>query len=130
MSLGSTPAYGLSRTHNDLSRRLKPGPHVDRHPHALRAAFAVFFDEQYEQYRDTALVLTDLTGHLSLQATLVYLRRRDRDGRRWSHPQPLVVGQQRHSESPQAAEKAFEAKTEAEKEGFEPSMEVFTPITP
>jgi hypothetical protein len=32
--------------------------------------------------------------------------------------------------SPEIAGNPFEAKLEAEKEGFEPSMEAFTPITP
>ena len=32
--------------------------------------------------------------------------------------------------NPETADKPFDALLEAEKEGFEPSMEAFTPITP
>jgi site-specific recombinase XerD len=41
--------------------------------HALRAAFAVRFDEAHP---DQLLTLKDLLGHARLETTLVYLRRR------------------------------------------------------
>lgn len=51
---------------------------VDTHVHALRAAFACFY---LERYPDDALGLKDLMGHQSLQTTLIYLRRLDRNSR-------------------------------------------------
>jgi hypothetical protein len=100
---------------------------IDCHTHALRAAFAVFFDEQNP---DKPLVLKDLMGHTSLQTTLVYLRRRDRDAGMETVRDLSWADNNSSPEVPQTAEKPFEALAEAEKEGFEPSMEAFTPITP
>jgi integrase len=50
---------------------------VDAHVHALRAAFACFYLEQPET-RDDILGLKDLLGHRSLNTTLLYLRRRNK----------------------------------------------------
>jgi integrase len=47
--------------------------YVRSHAHALRAAFAVRFDEAHP---DQLLALKDLLGHARLETTLVYLRRR------------------------------------------------------
>jgi integrase len=49
---------------------------VDCHVHALRAAFAVFYDEKNPG--DT-LALRDLMGHSSVQTTELYLRRRNKE---------------------------------------------------
>jgi integrase len=46
---------------------------VRSHAHALRAAFAVRFDEAHP---DQLLALKDLLGHARLETALVYLRRR------------------------------------------------------
>lgn len=48
---------------------------VDCHVHALRAAFAVFYEEQNPS--DT-MALRDLMGHRSVQTTEIYLRRRNK----------------------------------------------------
>jgi integrase len=48
---------------------------VDSHVHALRAAFAVKFDEQHPDRIDT---LRSLLGHDRMESTLIYLRRKDR----------------------------------------------------
>ncbi len=51
---------------------------VDAHVHALRAAFAVFYLEQNQNDADALLSLKDLLGHRSLNTTLLYLRRRNK----------------------------------------------------
>ncbi len=48
---------------------------VSAHPHSLRAAFAVQFDEQYP---DRTIALKELLGHSRIETTMVYLRRKDR----------------------------------------------------
>lgn len=48
---------------------------VESHVHALRAAFAVKFDDQHP---GESLSLKDLMGHAYLETTLTYLRRRDK----------------------------------------------------
>lgn len=48
---------------------------VETHVHALRAAFAVAFDEQHPE---KLLTLKDLMGHSRLESTQIYLRRRDK----------------------------------------------------
>ena len=47
---------------------------VRSHVHALRAAFAVQFDEQYP---DQLIALKELMGHARLETTETYLRRKD-----------------------------------------------------
>jgi integrase len=47
---------------------------IEAHPHALRAAFAVRFDEQTSD----VMALKDLLGHTRLETTQVYLRRRQK----------------------------------------------------
>ncbi len=54
-------------------RRVARRANVRSHAHALRAAFAVHFDETYP---DQLVTLKDLLGHARLETTLVYLRRR------------------------------------------------------
>ncbi|MGH3024013.1 MAG: tyrosine-type recombinase/integrase [Gaiellaceae bacterium] len=54
-------------------RRVAARAHVRSHAHALRAAFAVRFDEAHP---DQLLALKDILGHSRLETTLVYLRRR------------------------------------------------------
>jgi integrase/recombinase XerD len=48
---------------------------VRSHVHALRAAFAVAFDEAHP---DQVIALQELLGHTRIETTLVYLRRKDR----------------------------------------------------
>lgn len=48
---------------------------VRAHVHALRAAFAVQFDEAHP---DRVIALKELLGHARLETTLVYLRRKNR----------------------------------------------------
>lgn len=48
---------------------------VHAHPHAIRAAFAVRFAEQKP---DHIVALKDLMGHVRLETTMVYLRRRNK----------------------------------------------------
>jgi integrase len=48
---------------------------VRAHVHALRAAFAVQFDEAHP---DQVIALKELMGHTRIETTLVYLRRKDR----------------------------------------------------
>jgi integrase len=57
-----------------IVKRLAARAGVEAHPHALRAAFAVRFDEQISD----VMALKDLLGHTRLETTQVYLRRRDR----------------------------------------------------
>jgi hypothetical protein len=54
-------------------RRVAERANVRSHAHALRAAFAVRFNEAHP---DQLLTLKDLLGHARLETTLVYLRRR------------------------------------------------------
>ena len=64
-------------------------------------------------------------GHARGETTQVYLRRLNR--------RPRMDSVRRLSWAtvpPQIAEELLESNPEAEKEGFEPSMEEFTPITP
>ena len=61
-------------------RRVAARANVRSHAHALRAAFAVRFDEAHP---DQLLALKDLLGHARLETTLVYLRRRKKQ-LRWS----------------------------------------------
>ncbi len=49
---------------------------VEAHTHALRAAFAVQFDEANP---DQLIALKELMGHARIETTLVYLRRKDRE---------------------------------------------------
>jgi site-specific recombinase XerD len=55
-----------------LIKRVADRAGVDAHVHALRAAFAVFY---LERNPDDLLGLKELLGHRSLNTTLIYLRR-------------------------------------------------------
>lgn len=57
-------------------RRLADRVGVDCHVHALRAAFACFYDESFP---GDVLALRDLMGHASVKTTELYLRRRDKE---------------------------------------------------
>jgi integrase/recombinase XerD len=54
----------------DVAKRAR----VSAHPHALRAAFAVQFDEQHPEQ---ILALQELLGHARLETTKTYLRRKN-----------------------------------------------------
>ena len=69
--------------------------------------------------------LRELIGHTRGETTQVYLRRLNRRRRMDS-----VRGLSWASVPTQIAEGPLEANPFTEKEGFEPSMEEFTPITP
>jgi hypothetical protein len=70
--------------------------------------------------------LKQLTGHRRLETTLVHLRRR----RRRRSMETVRDLDWDNSGIPQNAPKLLESLPLTEKEGFEPSMEVSTPITP
>ncbi len=97
---------------------------VTTHVHALRAAFAV----QFLRSKPGQLVaLQKLMGHQRIETTMHYLRRLNRQ-EAMETVRDLVWPD--NTGFPQRAEIQFEALPVAEKEGFEPSMEAFTPITP
>ena len=111
---------------------------VTTHVHALRAAFAVRF---LEMKRNDVVTLKELMGHARIETTLVYLRRLNRRQAMETVRDltyDLSAGQLRHTSvaphdncrPPQIAAKTLESSCYTEKEGFEPSMEVYTPITP
>ncbi len=58
-----------------IIRRLATRVGIDCHVHALRAAFACFYEETN---RGDLLALRDLMGHTSVKTTELYLRRRDK----------------------------------------------------
>lgn len=58
-----------------IVKRVAARARVNVHPHALRAAFAVEFDDQNPQ---SIWALKELLGHARIETTLVYLRRKDR----------------------------------------------------
>lgn len=68
------PEGHLQRTTGDRDDRVG----VDAHVHALRAAFACFY---LERNPDDILGLKELLGHRSLNTTLVYLRRLNKQAR-------------------------------------------------
>lgn len=78
---------------------------VDSHVHALRAAFAVQFDEQHPGEN---FALKDLMGHTRIETTLVYLRRKDK-ARAMESNRDLTWGKPSvFSESPEEAHTGFE----------------------
>jgi site-specific recombinase XerC len=107
-----------------LVREVAAAAGVKAHVHALRAAFAVYY---LEQNPGDLVALKDLMGHRMIETTMVYLRRLNR-ARSMETVRGLDWGLA--SEASQRAAKPSEAKPATEKEGFEPSMEAFTPITP
>jgi integrase len=84
---------------------------VRSHVHALRAAFAVAFDDAHP---DQVIALKELMGHNRIETTLVYLRRKDR-AKAMEQVRDLSWGLS--APSPQA----LEAHT-----GFEPVLSVET----
>jgi integrase len=56
-------------------KRVAARARVRCHVHALRAAFAVQFDEAHP---DQVIALKELMGHTRIETTLVYLRRKDK----------------------------------------------------
>jgi integrase len=106
---------------------------IKTHVHALRAAFATHYLDMHPGQIEA---LQDLLGHARIETTLVYLRRRDRR-RSMETVRDLDWGSKPTSIAPhdnyrptQIAAKTLESSPFTEKEGFEPSMEVYTPITP
>jgi integrase len=59
----------------DTVKRVAERARVTTHVHALRAAFAVQFDEQHP---DQVIALKELMGHSRLETTLIYLRRKNK----------------------------------------------------
>jgi integrase len=68
---GERSAKVIYRIVRDVAARAR----VRAHPHAIRAAFAVRFEEQHPREH---LALQDLLGHARFETTQVYLRRRDK----------------------------------------------------
>lgn len=69
---------GAERGHKviyETVQRVADRAGVRAHPHALRAAFAVQFDEQHP---DKATALKELLGHSRIETTMVYLRRKNK----------------------------------------------------
>ena len=58
-----------------ILQRVAARARVLTHPHALRRAFAVQFDDQHP---DQVLALRELLGHTRLETTQLYLRRKDK----------------------------------------------------
>jgi integrase len=56
-------------------KRVAARAKIKTHVHALRAAFAVKFDEAHP---DQVIALKELMGHTRLETTLIYLRRKDK----------------------------------------------------
>jgi integrase len=85
---------------------------VRAHVHALRAAFAVRFDEKHP---DQVIALKELMGHNRLETTLVYLRRKNK-AQPMEQVRDLSWGPVQVPErAPGSSRKALEAHT-----GFEP----------
>ena len=75
---------------------------VHAHPHSLRAAFAVQFDEANP---DQLIALKELMGHRDIATTLVYLRRKDK-ARAMESVRSLSWGGTGHFEFPPREEAA------------------------
>jgi len=58
-----------------IVKRVAARARVNAHPHALRAAFAVQFDDQHPELQHT---LQLLMGHSRPETTQIYLRRKDK----------------------------------------------------
>lgn len=136
------PGLSAARTPNRdariiyrLVKEIAADAKVEAHVHAMRAAFACFFDEQNP---GQVLALKDLLGHSSLETTLIYLRRRNRQkgmatvvnldwGSGGSIPPSVARVERPEDGGPGASDQRqranlFHASAVAEKEGFEPSF--------
>jgi integrase len=72
------PAKNKERSHKviyDTVKKVAGRARVTTHVHALRAAFAVRFDEQYPR---ESIALKEWMGHSRFETTMVYLRRKDK----------------------------------------------------
>lgn len=72
------PARNAERSHKviyDTVKKVAERAGIESHVHALRAAFAVQFDEAHP---DQVVALKELLGHARLETTMVYLRRKDK----------------------------------------------------
>jgi integrase len=69
------PGKRSSKVIYAIVKRVAARARVSAHPHALRAAFAVQFDEQFPQLQHT---LQLLLGHSRPETTQVYLRRKNK----------------------------------------------------
>jgi integrase len=92
-------------------KRVAARARVDVHPHALRAAFAVQFDEQHP---DQLIALQELMGHSRIETTRVYLRRKDKAAA-MEQVRDLSWGASR-----------FEPSSAMPPAGFEPASEALT----
>jgi site-specific recombinase XerD len=91
---------------------------VRSHVHALRAAFAVQFDEAHP---DQVIALKELMGHRRIETTLVYLRRKDK-AKAMESVRDLSWGQSPIGErvSHGAPASGFSSQAQEAHTGFEP----------
>jgi integrase/recombinase XerD len=72
------PAKNPERSHKviyDTVKKVAERARVTTHVHALRAAFAVRFDDQHPR---EVIALKELLGHARIETTMLYLRRKDK----------------------------------------------------
>lgn len=70
-----TPGVRSNKVVYAIVKRVAARARVSAHPHALRAAFAVQFDEQFPREQHTLQILL---GHARPETTHVYLRRKNK----------------------------------------------------
>lgn len=98
---------------------------IEAHPHALRRAFAVFYLQRNPNDLDT---LREFLGHTSLLTTQLYVRALDRASALYRGAQTISYrGNTADLGIPQTPGFEISSELEAEKEGFEPSMEASPP---
>ena len=68
-------AQYLEREAAQADEKVAERARVTTHVHALRAAFAVRFDDQHPR---EVIALKELLGHSRIETTMLYLRRKDK----------------------------------------------------
>jgi integrase len=86
------------------------------HVHALRAAFAVQFDEAHP---DQVIALKELMGHRRIETTLVYLRRKDK-AKAMESVRDLSWGLHQGANRQRVADSGFSSQALEAHTGFEP----------